>query len=97
MADVLRTYKGDLVGKLYTNNDLLCLLAVHLESSGIITPVTLNTVLQKGGVSGASFLLNLVCTTIEEKPERLQIVFQILKKKEFEDLSLIVKKMQEGM
>ena len=97
MADVLRTYKGDLVGKLCGNMQLLSLLAVHFQAKGIITQLTLNTVEQKGGVSGATFLLNLVCDKIESKPNLLKIVFQILKKPEFEDLSSIFEKMQAGM
>ena len=97
MTDVLRRYKDELVGVLYQSNILLTLLAVSFDAKGIISPITLETVQQKGGVNGATFLLNHACNTIESKPDLLKIVFQILKRREFEDLSLIVEKMQEGM
>ena len=87
-SDVLRNHYGQICNVLASANATLISLAGKLYEKCIIDMYTKNEVLRRKGLEGANALVDLVMMKIDLRPERLDLVLQIMK--ELEDLQDIL-------
>ena len=96
MANVVRTFQGDLCRKINEFPNELLPLALDFQGKGIIGRHESKKVKEKQGMDGIVLLLDYVCDKIDKtNSDCLKTVFQVLEKQEF--LSDIVKEMKEGL
>ena len=87
-SDILRNHYGQMCNVLASTNATLISLAGKLYEKCIIDMYTKNEVLRRKGLEGANALVDLVMMKIDLRPERLDLVLQIMK--ELEDLQDIL-------
>ena len=87
-SDILRNHYGQMCNVLASANATLISLAGKLYEKCIIDMHTKNEVLRRKGLEGANALVDLVMMKIDLRPERLDLVLQIME--ELEDLQDIL-------
>ena len=94
-SDVLRSHYSLLCTVLASANQILRTLAGKLYEKCIIDVHTKNEILERKGLEGANLLVDLVMMKIDLRPERLEIVLQIME--EVEDLQDILEMIRKEL
>ena len=91
-SDILRSCCSQLCNVLATANTTMISFTLKLYEKRIIDMATKSEILERKGLEVANMLMDLVMMKINLRPERLELVLQIME--ELEDLQDIVEKIR---